>query len=200
MTERPKFEEIDVERINVREPDGTLRLTISNKARSPDPDLEDTPFDRTGKRDAGLLFFNDIGRECGGLAYGGTQRGDAGAGLFFDRFSSDQTIGVVYTEGPQDKYGASFFVQDRPVMDRDALIARLSAVPADELEAALVKETGNAPMRVAMGRDKDGSAGVFVMDSAGRPRIMLTVDASDNPRILMLDADGNVTFSLPPEA
>lgn len=30
-----KFDTIDVQRINVREPDGTLRLTISNKARIP---------------------------------------------------------------------------------------------------------------------------------------------------------------------
>jgi hypothetical protein len=33
---RTKFDEIDVERINVREANGTLRLTISNHARLPE--------------------------------------------------------------------------------------------------------------------------------------------------------------------
>ena len=33
---KAKFDEIDVGRINVREPDGRLRLTISNHARLPD--------------------------------------------------------------------------------------------------------------------------------------------------------------------
>src|SRR3982750_3341477 len=32
---KPRFEEITVERINVVEPDGTLRLIISDKARAP---------------------------------------------------------------------------------------------------------------------------------------------------------------------
>ena len=34
---RPKFEEIDVERINIVEADGKLRMTISNQERVPDP-------------------------------------------------------------------------------------------------------------------------------------------------------------------
>jgi hypothetical protein len=33
--QKPKFDEIDVQRINVYEPDGTLRTVISNKARFP---------------------------------------------------------------------------------------------------------------------------------------------------------------------
>jgi hypothetical protein len=32
---RASFEEIDVQRINVREPDGTLRMTIAGTARAP---------------------------------------------------------------------------------------------------------------------------------------------------------------------
>jgi hypothetical protein len=55
-------------------------------------------------------------------------------------------------------------------------------------------------MRAAMGRNQDGSSGIYLLDSKGNARIVLTVDASDTPHILLFDADGNVTFSLPPEA
>ena len=50
------FDEIDVRRINVREPDGTLRLVISNRARLPGVIVqgkEQPPVDRP---QAGLLF------------------------------------------------------------------------------------------------------------------------------------------------
>ncbi len=102
----------DVERINIIEADGTLPMTLSNKARSADPTFAGTPLDRSGQREAGLLFFNDLGDECGGPAFGGSAREDATAGLLFDRFGGDQTIGIDYAEGPKG-YGASFFVRER---------------------------------------------------------------------------------------
>ena len=38
QTQKPRFAEIDVERINVIEPDGSYRMVISNKARFDRPD------------------------------------------------------------------------------------------------------------------------------------------------------------------
>src|SRR4051794_38015010 len=61
-----KFDEIDVGRINVREPNGTLRLTISNKARFPEVVIEGKTYPLrggTGIGSAGLIFFNDEGNE-----------------------------------------------------------------------------------------------------------------------------------------
>ena len=43
-----KFEEIDVERINVVEKDGKLRLVISNRERSPGPIAYGKPFGYAG--------------------------------------------------------------------------------------------------------------------------------------------------------
>jgi hypothetical protein len=65
------FDEIDVHRINVREPDGTLRMVISNHARLPGVIVggkEHPPVDRPY---AGMLFYNDEGTENGGLVFGG---------------------------------------------------------------------------------------------------------------------------------
>jgi len=66
-----RFDEIDVHRINVREPDGTLRMVVSNHARLPGVIVrgkENLPVDRPY---AGMLFYNDEGTENGGLVFGG---------------------------------------------------------------------------------------------------------------------------------
>ena len=62
----PHFKEIDAERINIVEGDGTLRLVISNhKLQHPGRmDGKDLP---RRDRPAGMIFFNDEGDECGGL-------------------------------------------------------------------------------------------------------------------------------------
>src|SRR5258706_12394240 len=64
--QKTKFTEIDVERINVVEPDGKLRLVISNRARSIGPIYKGKPFGYPGGTRPGLIFFNDEGTENGG--------------------------------------------------------------------------------------------------------------------------------------
>jgi len=57
---KTSFEEIDVKRINVVEPDGIVRLIISDKSHFPGLIVKEKeyPHDR---RTAGLPFFNDEG-------------------------------------------------------------------------------------------------------------------------------------------
>jgi hypothetical protein len=64
------FDEIEVKRINLVEPDGTLRLVIADKANFPGMIVKgkEYPHDRGT---AGMLFFNDEGTENGGLIFGG---------------------------------------------------------------------------------------------------------------------------------
>src|SRR5688572_29348542 len=63
--------EIDVERINVREKDGTLRLVISNTDKMPGIIHKGTNYPHPNRRTAGMLFFNEEGTENGGLTFGG---------------------------------------------------------------------------------------------------------------------------------
>jgi hypothetical protein len=72
----------NVQRINVVEPDGTLRLVLSNHSRLPGVIVrgKERPFARP---QAGMLFYNDEGTENGGLVFGAAQerqRGDRGLG------------------------------------------------------------------------------------------------------------------------
>src|SRR6188474_514811 len=100
-----RFDEIDVHRLNVREPDGTLRMVISNHARLPGVIVrgkENPPLDRPY---AGMLFYNDEGTENGGLVFGGHRNAngevvDAGVSLSFDRYGASSQF--VQLAGVQD--------------------------------------------------------------------------------------------------
>ena len=69
---KTSFDEIDVKRINLVEPDGTIRMVISNRADFPGLIVKgkEYPHDR---QTAGMLFFDDEGTENGGLIFGGAK-------------------------------------------------------------------------------------------------------------------------------
>src|SRR5229473_5084360 len=84
--------EISVERINVVDADGTLRLVIANKDRMHPGVMDGKVIDRP-RPVAGLIFFNDQGDEVGGLTYTGQEQGGerrADAGIMFDQLKQDQ--------------------------------------------------------------------------------------------------------------
>src|SRR5580692_12203611 len=110
------FREIDVQRINVREPDGTLRMTISNSATAPGLIFKGKEHAFPNRQAAGILFFNDEGTENGGLLYGGSKKGQnvsSGGHLSFDQYEQDQVISLDQTEEHgRRRAGLTFF--DRP--------------------------------------------------------------------------------------
>ena len=69
------FSEIDVERLNIVEKDGKLRLVIANKELTPGPVERGVPFGYGSGRRTGFIFYNDEGTECGGLAFGSSREG-----------------------------------------------------------------------------------------------------------------------------
>jgi len=91
---RPSFEQITVQRINIVEPDGTLRMVISNHAELPGIVVhgKEQAFARP---QAGMLFYNDEGSENGGLIFGGHQNAkgeveDSGGSLSFDKYGANE--------------------------------------------------------------------------------------------------------------
>jgi hypothetical protein len=171
------FDEIDVHRINVREPDGTLRMVLSNHARLPGNIVQGTEHPPVDRPQAAMLFYHDEGTENGGLVFSGHRNAkgevvDSGVSLSFDR------------------YGASSqFVQLAGVDDSKNHIVGLIL---SDTEA-----TGNR-RRVFIGRDKEGTASVSLMDRNGRKRILLQVTPDGTPTISFLDADGKVINQLGP--
>src|SRR6266536_1725869 len=121
--------EITVERINVVDANGTLRLVISNKDRMHPGVMDGVTIDRP-RPEAGLLFFNDEGDEIGGLTYqarivNGQQV--VSTGLNFDQFKQDQTIGISYAES-QGARSAALRVWDRPDVHLTELIKRSNEI------------------------------------------------------------------------
>jgi hypothetical protein len=170
-----QFDEIDVHRINVREPDGTLRMVISNHARLPGVIVrgkENPPVDRSY---AGVLFYNDEGTESGGLVFGGQRNAkgevtNSGGMLTFDRYAGSQ---IVQLAGVHDA--------------------------ANHIVGLIVSDTDDRRnRRVFVGHDKEGVARVSLMDRNGRARILLQVAPDGSPNLSFLDSDGKIVNQIGP--
>jgi hypothetical protein len=200
-----KFSEIAVERINVVDADGTLRMVISNKDRMHPGVMDGVTIDRP-RPVAGMLFFNDQGDEVGGLTYTGAERDgrrQANAGIMFDQLKQDQTIGFSYSES-NGRRTAGLQVWDRSDAPLSDLIRKLNE--ANRIEdasdraraiAAIRAEAPPGPRRVFVGRNADRTALVALSDAEGRPRLTIAVDAAGNARIEFLDDAGRIVARIP---
>lgn len=209
--DRESFDVIEVERIDVVEPDGRLAMVISSAARIPGPILagEEMPRELSGGRtgSAGMLFYNARGDEMGGFTYygrGTKEQHSASAHLAFDQFRNDQVVALSYS-GSEKGRGAGLNVWDRspeygipellPLViaarkgedaERDSARARL---------AELEREGEWEAHRLYVGSE-NRDARVVIEDTRSRPRIVIGVDSLDVPQIEILDEEGEVVRSL----
>ena len=98
-TNNQKFGTIDVERINVVEKNGTVKMVITNEKYFPSEgdSINKRKYHKRKKR-AGMIFFNEEGMECGGFIYDGakTKNGHtAGMSLTFDQYNGDQVMQIL---------------------------------------------------------------------------------------------------------
>jgi hypothetical protein len=199
--------EITVERINVVDANGTLRLVISNKDRM-HPGVIGGKTVQRSRPYAGLIFFNDQGDEAGGMTLSGREengRRSASAGLMFDQLGQDQTIGFDYGEVDRQR-SAAFKVWDRPETPLADLVEKLNAANAIQdpakRDAAIAELRANAPkpaQRVSVGKGTDGVASVLLSDAQGHNRLALRVRPDGAATIEFLDASGKVVRRVGPE-
>jgi hypothetical protein len=200
--ERARFREIDVERINVREPDGTLRLAIAGHARIPGLIVDGHEWPHPNRPEAGMIFFNDEGTENGGLVFDGSRRGGRptnGGSLTFDRWHQDQTVQLMSTEdGPRREAGLRVIDRpDRP-LDMAAAVRAAALPPGPARTAAGAAAGGGGAERARLGRRPDGTAELALADAQGRPRLTLRVAPDGAARIAFHDATGRVTRVVEP--
>ena len=209
---REKFTEIDVERINIVEPDGKYRLVISNRPRSIGPIYKGKPFGYAGGGRPGLIFFNDEGTENGGLTFTG-QRGPDGryrasTHMSFDQFDQDQVLNLDYSDN-NGRRVTGFSIADRADIDIYEWVTQ-----SDSLKKKFPNDTAgfNAAMntwlsarakgvplsaqRMFVGRDPSKSAVLNLSDPNGKPRLRLVVDSLGAARIEFLDPSGKVTNTI----
>jgi len=172
---QPKlFDEISVHRLNITEPDGTLRMVISNKDRLPPVIIKGKERPEMGepRPQAGMIFYNDEGSENGGLIYGGrmNEKGqvvDSGGSLSFDRYGAGQTV-------------------------------QLAGVDDSENHFAGLQINDAGGQRVWAGRDREGVASISLAGTDGKERIRLQVTADGKGSIVFLDGKGKVLQDLAP--
>jgi len=172
-----KFDEIAVQRIKIVEPDGTLRMIISNHARFPGIIVrgKEERFDRP---QAGMLFYNDEGSENGGLIFGGHRNAkgeivDSGGSLTFDKYDANQIVQLAGVDDKDDKFAGLMVGDSQP--------------------------GGDSPSRIWVGRKGDGTATIALMDAKGRKRLLMEVSENGAARIQFLDENGKTLNQLVPE-
>ena len=200
------LDELTVQRINVVDANGTLRMVISNKDRQ-HPGVIDGKVPNRQRPDAGLLFFNDVGDEVGGLTYNGQPKdghGQSDIGLNFDQWKQDQTIGVGYAEDGGQR-SAALRVWDRSeTQSLGEIVERMNAAEAitDPTARAAAIQTVTRSfdaghVRLFVGKTEQRASVVDLRDAKGQPRLRLKVEADGAASIEFLDAAGKVTKRFP---
>ncbi|MEH6416075.1 hypothetical protein [Pseudomonas sp. CGJS7] len=201
-------EELEVQRIKVKEPDGTLRLLVSNAALAPGIYIKGKEYPHPNRRVAGMIFFNDEGTENGGLIFGG-ERGKDGTKqsfghLSFDAYEQDQTMALNSQEGKDGRATKLQFTDypDHSIVEDIEFMASLKDLPKDQQDIkkkAYFDKKGKPTRRMRLARDADGSVVLAMNDLQGRPRITMKVADDGTPSLRMLDEKGAVVGELVPK-
>jgi len=199
QSKEKSFKEITVERINIVENNGDLKLVISNSKRQHQGILNGKSLPKR-ERQAGLIFFNSVGDECGGLVYDGNDK-EAGLVLSVDKYRDDQVMQLRYIENTEKDartYGMQFW--DYPKEDgfdeRNKAFEDLQKIKDNKEKTAAylkMKQDGLLPEdRMFVGKKMNKDVGLFINDNKGKPRIKIYIDSDNNPKIELLDEEGNV--------
>lgn len=203
------LDELDVHRINLREPDGTLRMIMSSSGRAPGVYIKGKEHPHpAGRKDAGLIFLNAEGTENGGLSFGGEKGKDgverSGGHLSFDAYEQDQTMVLQSIQEGRQRATKLEFVDypDYSIMEEITLFDSIKALPSDQREAkikAFFAEHGGPTQRMILGRGiKDDGVMLSMADKDGHPRIIMKVAADGSPSLEMLDQKGKIVGRMVP--
>lgn len=215
-TGNQRFAEIDVERINIVEKDGTVKMVITNVGRFPHgkDTINGKPTNEGRKQRAGMLFFNEDGMENGGFIYDGqkTENGhSAGMSLTYDQYDGDQVMQLLMRD---DKVGDERFVRssiafiDQPAQLTHAEVSEIQDELAElgktdrgamQKKYAEYREQGKIGHidRMVLGQTRSKSNGLFLFDDRGMPRAMFFIDKDNNAYLQFYDDKGNTIATFP---
>lgn len=196
---------ITAERINIVEPDGKLRMVLSNKAISPGNLQYGKEYIKGGIR-SGIIFYNDEETECGGLVYDGvydsaSKEYTASGHLSFDQYNQNQVVYLsYYDENGKRQMGLNVDEWQTTPSFKDwrEQVGKIYEKTSDtvvqrKLYQKLLNPSPNKKAyskRVFLGRDDEANASLVLYDQLNRARMRLTVDSSGIPSIIFLNAQG----------
>jgi hypothetical protein len=212
---RTRYAVLDVERLNIVEKDGKVRLAIANSERMPPITFygREYPGLRGGSAPggAGMVYFNDEGTENGGYIWHGKRLPDgtyrAAGFLTFDQYNQDEALTLGYLDSNGERRAGLTVIDEpnssiQPLLDSIMVFRNLpDSAERDRRNRALrqrMAESGEVRAdRVFVGKDRSRSAIVSLADPKGRPRLRLTVDSLGTARLEFLDESGKVTSRMP---
>ena len=200
------FDTITARRINIVEPDGTVRLTISNRADFPGAWNRGKEYSRPDRRDAaGMLFMSEEGTEQGGFIWGAGQLLDGSVQnhlhLSFDQYEENQVFAIDAGQEGNDKF-SRITIADQgnyAIAEKRKANQAIDKLPPNEQDAAWEKffATHRSDVkRLQLGRSPDGSVGLELRDPSGKVRLNLCVRPSGEPMLQFLNENGKVVREL----
>ena len=170
------FDTLTVQRINITDSTGKTRLIIANSERFPDVEVNGKVYTRSIHDTAGLVFFDPMGKENGGLVLT-KLRDDDFSNLTFDyTYQLTDGIRMIKQESPDGtRWKAGFDIFDRRAYQSG---------PSDSSQGI---------QRIAL-TDENQNATLVISDADGHPRIRIGVDKAGTPSIEMLGKDGKVNY------
>jgi hypothetical protein len=206
------LDQLDVQRINLREPDGTLRMVMTSAGKAPGIYYKGKEFPHpAGRKDAGFLFMNAEGTENGGLIFGGEMGPDgvkrSGGHLSFDAYEQDQTMSLGSRQQGKQRIATLQFTDypDYSIMELMKVFEAAKGLSDDQRNArieAFFNERGRPTPRMILNRGgedgKDDAVTLTMADTEGHPRIVMKVAADGTPSLQMLDAKGKVVGKMVP--
>lgn len=211
-----RFGAIDVERINIIEKDGTVKMIITNQEKFPTGnELVNNRFtNKTREKRPGILFFNEEGIEAGGLIYNGKKNENghsAGMSLTFDRYDGDQVMQMLTTDrivkGKRiTNSGLAFNEYGNDTLTQSGfsdLLDSLRSIKDPAKRSLLQKEMKEKGMfgqpRIYLGRTGDANNGLYLFDNNGMPRAMFYIDKNNQAKLEFYDDKGKVVDAWPKE-
>lgn len=201
---KASFTEIDAERINIVMPDGKRELVLANRNRLPRAVIDGKEVD-DDRGMPGILFYNAVGDENGGLIFDGRlgKDGEPSAGVHFsmDRFGGDQQLALGhYESGGAMETGLNIY--DRGLAKDydplwDAYDKAKDGPEKERLKQQWTAAGGQQTPRVFVGKTRGKSSAVMLADTKGQPRIMMLVESDGTPSLEFLDEQGKVIQRLP---
>ena len=215
QSSRRRFMELDVERVNIIEKNGRLRLAIANPDRMPPITFKgkEYPGLRGGSAPgmAGMLYFNEEGTEAGGFGWRGrkTANGHSAAGLVtFDQYNQGEALALWYTDESGHRQ-AGLVVYDQPEGSAQAgfdsmMVFRQIADSAERArrqqryrDALRAQGIMSYRTRLFAGKERSKASVLRLDDPHGRPRLRLSVDSLGAAKIEFLDEKGTVIHAIP---
>ena len=170
------FDTLTAQRINITDATGKIRLVIANSDRFPDIEVNGKVYKRSINDTAGLVFFDHMGKENGGLVLTKLHDDDYSNLTFDYTYQLTDGIRMIKQETPDGtRWKAGFDIFDRRAYQPG---------PSDSTQGV---------QRISL-TDENQNANLVISDTEGHPRIRIGVDKIGTPSIEMLGKDGQVDY------